>query len=163
MPITMLATLASTVISLSFSDIMNRSDSDSALPLSQSESRGQYSTKPFLLSSRLHPLQGQGSWVGGGGLEKSSSLGELRGSSATGFASSYSTRSLCVTSDTADSQATFSSSASSSSSGNGRGVGVQLQARRGPAEEDVNEESEPSSSRRRKAFNKIFRKKHGRH
>ncbi|XP_041807697.1 stromal interaction molecule 1-like isoform X6 [Chelmon rostratus] len=141
-------------------DIMNRSDSDSALPLSQGESRSLYGSKPFLLSSRLHPLQAQGSGVGGS-LEKSSSLGELRGSAAAGLASSCSTRSLCITSDAADSPLAFSSSASSSSSGNGRGTSVP--ARRSPVEEDGGEESEPSSSRRRNAFNKIFKKKQGRH
>lgn len=165
--ISMLATLASAVIilslSLSLRDIMNRSDSDSALPLSHGESRGLYGSKPFLLSSRLHPLQGQGSWVGGGSLEKSSSLGELSGSSAAVLASSCSTRSLCVTSDAVDSPLVFASSASSSSSGNGRGTAIQLPARRSPTEEDGGEESESSGSRRRNAFNKIFKKKQGRH
>ncbi|XP_060911828.1 stromal interaction molecule 1-like isoform X2 [Labrus mixtus] len=142
-------------------DILNRSDSDSALPLSHEESRCLYSSKPFLLSSRLHPLQGQGS--GGGGLEKSSSLGELRGGSAAALASSCSTRSLCVTSNTTNSPAIFPSSASSSSSGSGRGTGLPLPTRRSPVEEDMGEESESSSSRRRNAFNKIFKKKQGRH
>ncbi|XP_076606278.1 stromal interaction molecule 1-like isoform X1 [Chaetodon auriga] len=141
-------------------DIMNRSDSDSALPLSQGESRSLYGSKPFLLSSRLHPLQAQGSGVGGS-LEKSSSLGELRGSTAAVLASSCSTRSLYVTSDAADSPLALSSSASSSSSGNGRGTSVL--ARRSPVEEDGGEEIEPSGSRRRNAFNKIFKKKQGRH
>ncbi|XP_020488959.1 stromal interaction molecule 1 isoform X2 [Labrus bergylta] len=143
-------------------DILNRSDSDSALPLSHEESRCLYSSKqPFLLSSRLHPLHGQGS--GGGGLEKSSSLGELRGGSAAALASSCSTRSLCVTSNTTNSPAIFPSSASSSSSGSGRGAGLPLPTRRSPVEEDMGEESESSSSRRRNAFNKIFKKKQGRH
>ncbi|XP_070699462.1 stromal interaction molecule 1-like isoform X2 [Pempheris klunzingeri] len=153
-------------------DIMNRSDSDSALPLSHGESRSLYGSKPFLLSSRLHPLQGQGSVVGGGGagggggggggggLEKSSSLGELRGTSAAALAPSSSTRSLCVTSD---SPALFSSSASPSLSGSGARTGVQAPARRSPVEEDGAEESESSGSRRRNAFNKIFKKKQGRH
>uniref|UniRef100_A0A3Q3E8D3 Stromal interaction molecule 1b n=1 Tax=Labrus bergylta TaxID=56723 RepID=A0A3Q3E8D3_9LABR len=147
---------------LPFRDILNRSDSDSALPLSHEESRCLYSSKqPFLLSSRLHPLHGQGS--GGGGLEKSSSLGELRGGSAAALASSCSTRSLCVTSNTTNSPAIFPSSASSSSSGSGRGAGLPLPTRRSPVEEDMGEESESSSSRRRNAFNKIFKKKQGRH
>ncbi|XP_044077264.1 stromal interaction molecule 1-like isoform X4 [Siniperca chuatsi] len=142
-------------------DIMNRSDSDSALPLSPDESRGLYGSKPFLVSSRLHPLQGQGSGAGGaGGLEKSSSLGELRGSAAATLAPSCSTRSLCVTSDATDAPPVFSYSASS---GSGRGPGLQLPARRSPAEEDGGEESESSSGRRRNAFNKIFKKKQGRH
>ncbi|XP_049895414.1 stromal interaction molecule 1-like isoform X5 [Epinephelus moara] len=151
-------------------DIMNRSDSDSSLPLSHGESRSLYGSKPFLLSSRLHPLQGSGVGGGGGagggvgGLEKSSSLGELRGSPAGTLASSCSTRSLCVTSDAAtDVPAIFSSSTSSSSSNSGRGTGIQLPTRRSPLEEDGGEESESSGSRRRNAFNKIFKKKQGRH
>ncbi|XP_040006286.1 stromal interaction molecule 1b isoform X1 [Xiphias gladius] len=155
-------------------DIMNRSDSDSSLPLPPGESRSHYSSKPFLLPSRLHPLQGHGSGLGGGrggggggggcgGLEKSSSLGELRGSSASGLASSCSTRSLCITSDTADSPVVFSSSTSSISLGSGRGTGHQLPSGRSPMEEDGGEWSESSGSRRRNAFNKIFKKKQGRH
>lgn len=152
------------MVSLSFRDVMNRSDSDSALPLSQNESRNVYSSKPFLVSPRLHPLQSLSSRVsGGGGLEKSSSLGELRGSAMDGLTSSCSTRSLWVTSDNTESQVAFSSSTSSSSSGNGRGTGVQLPARRSPTEDNVCEDSDASGSRRRKAFNKIFKKKHGRH
>lgn len=123
-------------------DIMNRSDSDSALPHSHSESRGLYSTKPLLLSSRLQPLQGQGSGAGGGGLEKCSSLGELRGNPGAFLASSCSTRSLCITSDA---------------------VNGPLSNRRSPMEEDGGDESESTSSRRRNAFNKIFKKKQGRH
>ncbi|XP_056909387.1 stromal interaction molecule 1-like isoform X2 [Takifugu flavidus] len=146
-------------------DIMSRSDSDSALPLSQNEARDLYSSKPRLQSgSRLHPLQSLSSRVsGGGGLEKSSSLGELRGSAIDGLASSCSTRSLWLTSDNTDAQVAFSSSASSSSSGNGRGTVVQFPARRSPTEDNLFEDSDPSSSRRRKAFNKIFKKKQGRH
>ncbi|XP_008276303.1 stromal interaction molecule 1b isoform X1 [Stegastes partitus] len=143
-------------------DIMNRSDSDSALPLSHSESRGLYYSKPHPLSSRLHPLQ-PGSGLIGGGLEKSSSLVELRGSSAAVLAASCSTRSLCITSDATDRPAVFSSSASSSSSGSARGTGLQPAARRSPAEEDGGEEAESTSSRRRNAFNRIFKKKQGRH
>lgn len=126
---------------------MNRSDSDSALP--QNEARHLFGSKPRLLSSGLHPLQSLSSRVGGG-LEKSSSLGELRGGALVGLASSCSTRSLWVPSDT-DGQVAFSSS--SSSSGN-------VPARRSPTEGNVCEDSGPSSSRRRKAFNKIFKKKH---
>ncbi|KAK5858120.1 hypothetical protein PBY51_002287 [Eleginops maclovinus] len=114
-------------------DIMSRSDSDSALPISHSESRGSYGSKPRPLSSRL---QGHGSVAGGaGGLEKSSSLGELRGrltpSSVLPF--SCSTRSLCITSDPPT------------------------------MVPDGGEEGEASVSRRRNAFNKIFKKKTGRH
>lgn len=144
---------------------MSRSDSDSALPLSQNEARDLYSSKPHLQSgSRLHPLQSLSSRVSGeGGLEKSSSLGELRGSAIDRFASSCSTRSLWLTSDNTDAQVAFSSSASSSSSGNSRGTAVQFPARRSPTEDNLCEDSDPSGSRRRKAFNKIFKKKQGRH
>lgn len=153
-------------------DIMSRSDSDSALPLSYSESRGLYSSKPFLLSSRLHPLQSAGSGiggVGGGGLEKSSSLGELRGgSSASVLASSCSTRSLCVTSDAVvDEAAIFSSSASPGFLCSGQGAGLQPASRPSPGKEDGagrgGEEGETSTSRKRNTFNKIFKKKQGRH
>ncbi|XP_024117056.1 stromal interaction molecule 1 isoform X2 [Oryzias melastigma] len=147
-------------------DIMNRSDSDSALPLAHSESQGLSNSKPYLLSSKLHLLPGQGSPLskgggGGGGLEKSSSLGELRGSSPGAFSSSCSTRSLCIAPDVVGRPLAFSSSASSSSSGSVRGPGVQPTSRRSPTEED-GEESESSSSRKKNAFNKIFKKKQGR-
>ncbi|XP_068600584.1 stromal interaction molecule 1-like [Brachionichthys hirsutus] len=148
--------------SLTFSsqrDIMNRSGSDSALPLSHGESRGLHGAKPFLLSSKLHPLQGPSPGVGGGGLEKSSSLGELRGNAAVNLNSSCSTRSLCTTTDAIDSRHAFSSSASPGS----RGTGAQVPARRSPVGEDGGEEGESSSSRKRKAFNKLFKKKQGRH
>lgn len=127
-------------------DAMNRSDSDSSLP------RG---SKPFLLSSRVQTLQGSG--LSRGVLEKSSSLGELRGGSAGVLASAGSTRSLFITPGAADGL-TFSSS---SSSGSSRGTGLQVPARRSPAEEE--EEAESSGSRRRNALNKIFKKKQGRH
>ncbi|CAK6982195.1 stromal interaction molecule 1-like isoform X5 [Scomber scombrus] len=145
-------------------DIMNRSDSDSSLPLSHAESRSLYSSKPLPMPSRLLPLPGQGSGVGGGGgggLEKSSSLGELRGSSAAGLASAGSTRSLFVTSDATDGPLLFSSS--SSSSGSARGTTAPPPTRRSPVEEDGPEESESTGGRRRNAFNKIFKKKQGRH
>ncbi|XP_026037777.1 stromal interaction molecule 1b isoform X2 [Astatotilapia calliptera] len=148
-------------------DIMNRSDSDSALPQSHSDPRGQHSSKSSLLTSRLHPLQDPGSRLGmgggGGGLEKSSSLGELRGISASVLASACSTRSLCITSDATDGTAVFSSSTSSSSSGSARGAGLQVPTRKGGTEEDAGEDSESSGSRRRNAFNKLFKKKHGRY
>lgn len=140
---------------------MNRSDSDSSLPMSQSESRNIYVSKPYP-SSRVQTLQVQGSGfsAGGGGLEKSSSLGELRGSSASVLATSSSTRSLCITSDITDSPIAFSSS---SFLGSGRGMGPQVPVRRSPVEENGGDETESSSSRRRSAFNKIFKKKQGRH
>lgn len=144
---------------------MNRSDSDSTLPQSHSDPRGQH--KSFLLTSRLHPLQDPGSRLGvgggGGGLEKSSSLGELRGISASVLASACSTRSLCITSDATDGSTVFSSSTSSSSSGSARGAGLQVATRKGGTEEDAGEDSESSGSRRRNAFNKLFKKKHGRY
>ncbi|XP_029028805.1 stromal interaction molecule 1-like [Betta splendens] len=142
-------------------DITKCCDSDSSLPLSQSKSRGLYSSKPFLLSSRLQTLQSQGRGSGHGGLEKSSSLGELRGSTAGVLGSASSTRSLCVTSDVAHGPVAFSSSASSSSSSSSRGT--ILQARRSPLEVDGGDEPESSSSRRRSTFTKIFKKKQGRH
>ncbi|XP_078786675.1 stromal interaction molecule 1 isoform X1 [Oryzias latipes] len=148
-------------------DIMNRSDSDSALPLTHSESQGLSNSKPYLLSSKLHLLQGQGSTLtkggGGGGLEKSSSLGELRGSSSGAFSSSCSTRSLGIAPDVVERPLAFSSSASSSSSGSVRGPGIQPTSRRSPTEEEGGEENEFSNSRKRNAFNKIFKKKQERH
>ncbi|KAF3705488.1 Stromal interaction molecule 1 Precursor [Channa argus] len=149
-------------------ETMNRSDSDSFLPLAHSEPRSLYGSKPIILSSRVQTLQGQGSGLskggggGGGGLEKSSSLGELRGSPTSNLNSSCSTRSLCITSDITDSPVIFSSSASSSSSSSGRATVLQVQAKRSPVEENGGEESESSGSRRRSAFNKIFKKKQGR-
>ncbi|KAK5887120.1 hypothetical protein CesoFtcFv8_015753 [Champsocephalus esox] len=91
-------------------DFMSRSDSDSSLPVSHSESRGSYGSKPLPLSSRL---QAQGS--GGGSF-------------------SCSTRSLCVTSNPPAAVVT-----------------------------DGGQEGEASVSRRRNAFNKIFKKKTARH
>ncbi|XP_054610136.1 stromal interaction molecule 1-like isoform X2 [Dunckerocampus dactyliophorus] len=138
-------------------DIMDRSDSDSALPLSHGESRGMYGSKPFLLASKLHPLQGQTPrFRGGGGLEKSSSLGELRGTSAAFLSSSCSTRSLCITPDSTDGLILCSSLPGSSSGG----TGVHTPPRWSPVEEeDGREEGESSGGRRRNAFNKIFKKK----
>nr|XP_057942075.1 stromal interaction molecule 1-like isoform X1 [Doryrhamphus excisus] len=138
-------------------DIMDRSDSDSALPLSHSESRSMYGSKPFLLPSRIHPLQGQTPrFRGGGGLEKSSSLGELRGTSAAFLSSSCSTRSLCITPDSTDGPILCSSLPGSSSAG----TGIQTPSRWSPVEEeDGRDEGESSGGRRRNAFNKIFKKK----
>lgn len=144
---------------------MNRSDSDSSLPPAPGESRSLYGSKPFLMSSRLHPQQGQASGLaggGGGGLEKSSSLVELRGPAEV-LASSCSTRSLCHSSEHTDSPLLFSASASSGSRGGGRASGLLPPSRRSPVAENGGEESESSGSRRRHAFNKIFKKKQGRH
>ncbi|XP_029375838.1 stromal interaction molecule 1b isoform X2 [Echeneis naucrates] len=146
------------------SDILNWSDSDSSPSLSHAESQDLYSSKPLPLRSRPHPLEGQcsGPTGGGGGLEKSSSLGELR-SSPEVLTASCSTRSLCITSDTTDGPAILLSSPRSSSLGGGRGTGLQIPTRRNLEGEKGGEEAESSGSRRRNAFNKIFKKKQGRH
>lgn len=156
-------------LSLVFRDIMNRSDSDSALPLSHSESRSLYDSRQYLLSSKLQQQHAVGFELeggAGGGLEKSSSLGELRGGSGAILSSACSTRSLCVTSESTDGPVVFSSSAASGSSGGSRGAVLQPPVKRSlrkEEEEERGEESETSSSRRRNAFNKIFKKKQGRH
>ncbi|XP_037323255.2 stromal interaction molecule 1-like isoform X2 [Pungitius pungitius] len=99
----------------------------------------QWKGNPAFSSHRLHPLQAQISGVGGaaeggGGLEKSSSLRELRGV-INHFSS---TRSLCATSDLVEEYG-------------------------GDRDDDAGEDGKPSVSRRRDAFNKIFKKKGGRH
>lgn len=127
--------------------------SDSSLPASQSEPRSLCASKP-LLTSRVQTLQARGSGLtGGGGLEKSSSLGELRGSSASVLAASSSTRSLCIMSDITDSLG-----ASSSSSGGTRGTGLQAPSRRSPVEQDGGAETK-SSSQKRILFRNFFRNK----
>uniref|UniRef100_A0A3Q2G4F4 Stromal interaction molecule 1b n=1 Tax=Cyprinodon variegatus TaxID=28743 RepID=A0A3Q2G4F4_CYPVA len=138
-------------------DVMTRSDSDSTLPLSLNESQALNNSRPYLLDSRPHPLKGGSSAhrLGGGGLEKSSSLGELRGNSSTVLASSCSTRSLFITSEAPAGSIMFSSSASSSSSGSGQGASIQLSAMK----RDRGDSQEPSVSRRKKAFYTIFRRK----
>ncbi|XP_068436084.1 stromal interaction molecule 1-like isoform X2 [Clinocottus analis] len=129
-------------------DIMNRSDSESALPLSHGESRGSYGSKPLLLSPRLRPSQFQG-------LEKSSSLGELRaGLGAAGLAPSSSAHSLCVASAAEPPVITAAAPPV---------VTAAILAGTSAADEDGGDESESSVSRRRNAFNKIFKKKQGRH
>lgn len=139
---------------------MSRSDSDSALALSLSESRALHHSRPHLLDSRphLHLLQDQSSAHRGGGrgsgcLEKSSSLVELRGPSSSTLTSACSTHSLCMAAD--DSATFLSSSASSSSSGIGQGAGVQPSNLR----KDRADGLEASVSRRKKAFYTIFRKR----
>ncbi|XP_038137490.1 stromal interaction molecule 1-like [Cyprinodon tularosa] len=138
-------------------DVMSRSDSDSTLPLSLNESQALNNSRPYLLDSRPHPLKGGSSAhrLGGGGLEKSSSLGELRGNSSTVLASSCSTHSLFITSEAPAGSIIFSSSASSSSSGSGQGASIQLSAMK----RDRGDSQEPSVSRRKKAFYTIFRRK----
>uniref|UniRef100_A0A1A7WZA8 Stromal interaction molecule 1b n=2 Tax=Iconisemion striatum TaxID=60296 RepID=A0A1A7WZA8_9TELE len=138
-------------------DTMNHSDS--ALPLSLSES--QDSTQSYLQPSRLHPLQaGSSALSKGGGLEKSSSLVELRGSST--LAPSCSTHSLCITPDYTEGSVVFSSSASSSSSSSGQGGGVNLSGRSHP-KEDGGQQTDSPRNRRRKVFQQIFKKKQERH
>uniref|UniRef100_A0A3Q2XFE4 Stromal interaction molecule 1b n=1 Tax=Hippocampus comes TaxID=109280 RepID=A0A3Q2XFE4_HIPCM len=138
-------------VDLSSVDIMDRSDSESPLPHSHSESRSPYGSKTLFLSNRLQPLQGQsprmrgGGGGVGGGLEKSSSLGELRGTSAAVLASSCSTRSLCISADTADSPVLFSA--------------VHTPPRWSPVEDGREEGEASGGGRRRNAFNKIFKKK----
>ncbi|XP_077403684.1 stromal interaction molecule 1b isoform X2 [Vanacampus margaritifer] len=124
-------------------DIMDRSDSDSPLPHSHSESRSPYGSKTHLLSNRLQSPRMRGG--GGGSLEKSSSLGELRGISAAVLASSCSTRSLCITTAAADSPVLFSA--------------VHTPPGWSPAEDGREEGESSGGGRRRNAFNKIFKKK----
>lgn len=130
-----------------FRDIMNRSDSDSALPLALNESRGPYNTRPLPLAFRPRPFPSNGS------LEKSSSLGELRENVAV-LPSSCSMRSLLVATET------------------GSGAGLPAGNRKCPAEDDNNsssssgataDEQDVSLTKRKNAFNKLFKKKQGRH
>uniref|UniRef100_A0A1A8RV16 Stromal interaction molecule 1b n=1 Tax=Nothobranchius rachovii TaxID=451742 RepID=A0A1A8RV16_9TELE len=137
-------------------DTVNRSDS--ALPLSLSES--QVSFQSYLQPSRLEPLQiGSSALSKGGGLEKSSSLVELRGSSA--LASSCSTRSLCITPDCTEGPVAFSSSASSSSSSSGQGDGVSISGR--SHQEDGGQQTDSPRNRKRKVFQQIFKRKQDHH
>ncbi|XP_054902797.1 stromal interaction molecule 1-like isoform X3 [Poeciliopsis prolifica] len=136
-------------------DIMSRSDSDSALALSLSESRALHHSRPHLLDSRPRLLQDQnsahrGGGRGGGGLEKSSSLVELRGPSPSALTSACSTHSLYMS---ADNSASFLSSSSSSSIGQGAGVHPSN------LRKDRADGLEASVSRRKKAFYTIFRKR----
>ncbi|XP_054902792.1 stromal interaction molecule 1-like isoform X1 [Poeciliopsis prolifica] len=139
----------------SLGDIMSRSDSDSALALSLSESRALHHSRPHLLDSRPRLLQDQnsahrGGGRGGGGLEKSSSLVELRGPSPSALTSACSTHSLYMS---ADNSASFLSSSSSSSIGQGAGVHPSN------LRKDRADGLEASVSRRKKAFYTIFRKR----
>ncbi|XP_059912015.1 stromal interaction molecule 1-like isoform X1 [Gadus macrocephalus] len=162
-------------------DIINRSDSDSSLPPSLVES---HRSQAAPLASRPRPpprracngaglLQssqssqssaGDGLFMSlSGGLEKSSSLGELRGSvPATLSSSSYASRSLCFPPPDAE----LTAGHAPSGQHNGQGASpARLQARRTTALEDeggsTGEDTEAGAvtSRRRRAFNKIFRKR----
>ncbi|KAJ0061740.1 hypothetical protein NL108_008305 [Boleophthalmus pectinirostris] len=128
-----------------FRDIINRSDSDPAVLLSLSESRGLNSSRPALAPS-VRPLP----FLGSGTLEKSTSLGELRANAAV-LPSSTSTRSLFVGSET--------------------GAGLRTGNRKCPAEEDNNsssssgataDEQEGNATTRRSALNRLFRRRQGR-
>ncbi|XP_056140816.1 stromal interaction molecule 1b [Lampris incognitus] len=142
-------------------DIMNRSDSDSSLPLPLRESHHLSSdSKNLHLSSTPLPQPNHGSdraspfVVSCSGLEKSSSLGELRGGSAD-LTSAYSTRSLCASAPGPDTLG------SSPGTGSSRRI-PQLPTRRSPLEEDscsICEETDSVGGRKRHPFNKIFKKK----
>ncbi|XP_062341921.1 stromal interaction molecule 1-like isoform X2 [Osmerus eperlanus] len=143
----------------SFGDL-NRSDSDSSLPLSQSESQRSYgsrATSPKQLSgltsngSRPRVSHGDSPFATSCGLEKSSSLGELRGSHV--LCSSYSTHSLCPSALDPDPTAP--------------GLGKMtsriphLGAKKGTLEEDsysTGEENDSAGGRKRSTF-KIFKKR----
>lgn len=129
-----------------FRDILNRSDSDSALPLSLSESRSPYGSRPLPVSVRP--------FLGAGELAKSTSLGELRANAAI-LPSSTSTRSLFVAAET--------------------GAGLRTGNRKCPpaAEEDTNsssssgatadeQEGNTTTTTRRSALNRLFRRRQGR-
>ncbi|XP_049599191.1 stromal interaction molecule 1 isoform X2 [Syngnathus scovelli] len=129
----------STMMFSSQRDIMDRSYSESPLPHAGGESRGLHASKTLLLSNRSARMRGRG-----GGLEKSSSLGELRtipaAIPAAIPASSRSTRSLCITA--ADSPVLFS--------------GVCAVPGWSPAKDGG---KTSGGGRRRNAFDKIFKKK----
>ncbi|XP_037126139.1 stromal interaction molecule 1-like isoform X3 [Syngnathus acus] len=127
----------STTMFSSQRDIMDRSDSESPLPHAGGEPRGLHGSKTLLLSNQSARMRGLG-----GGLEKSSSLGELRTIPTAIPASSRSTRSLCITAAAADSPVLFS--------------GVCAVPGWSPAK-DGGEAS--GGGRRRNAFDKIFKKK----
>ncbi|XP_061659664.1 stromal interaction molecule 1-like isoform X2 [Syngnathoides biaculeatus] len=127
-------------------DILEYSDSDPPLPVPHSDSRSPYGSKTLFLPARLQQtpsprIRG----VGVGPLEKSSSLGELRGTPPAALAPSCSTRSLCITPDAADSPLLFSTG--------------HAHPRWSPVEDGREEGDVSGGGRRRNAFNKIFKKK----
>ncbi|CAL8363513.1 unnamed protein product [Lota lota] len=155
-------------------DIINRSDSDSSLHPSQVESHHSQAAFP---ASRPHPQpsracngagppqssQGDGLFMSlSGSLEKSSSLGELRGSvPASLSSSSYNSRSLCFSPP--DLEPTAGHAPLRQHNGQGA-LPAWLPTRRSPLEDEggsTGEETESGAvaSRRRRAFNKIFRKR----
>ncbi|XP_034033470.1 stromal interaction molecule 1-like isoform X2 [Thalassophryne amazonica] len=117
---------------------------DSTLPLSHSESQSLKDFRPFSASLRPHPLHSPSS----GGLEKSSSLGELSDAATAVLASSCSTPSLCTISSS-DSQSVFSSGSLVVC-----GRGMRTCNNRVTPTED----GESSGSTRRHPLNKLFKK-----
>ncbi|KAK6316574.1 hypothetical protein J4Q44_G00119740 [Coregonus suidteri] len=147
-------------LALGFQRDLNRSDSDSSLFLSQSESQCTYISKPLPLPSKPLPQQGHSSngsraridspLMMSYGLEKSSSLGELRGGGSPTLAPAYSTHSLCPASFNPDAQ-----------SGKGDSRIPNMQAKKSPLEEDscsTGEEIDSANGRKKHTFT-IFKKR----
>ncbi|KAM9497288.1 stromal interaction molecule 1-like isoform 4-T6 [Salvelinus alpinus] len=145
-------------LALGFQRDLNRSDSDSSLFLSQSESQRTYISKP--LPPKPLPQQGHSSngsrapidspLMMSYGLEKSSSLGELRGGGSPALAPAYSTHSLCPASFDPDAR-----------SGKGDSRIPHMQAKKSPLEEDscfTGEEIDSGNGRKKHTF-KIFKKR----
>eukprot|EP00063_Salmo_salar_P076371 XP_014051206.1 PREDICTED: stromal interaction molecule 1-like isoform X2 [Salmo salar] len=145
-------------LALGFQRDLNRSDSDSSLFLSQSESQRTYISKP--LPPKPLPQQGHSSnesrapidspMIMSYGLEKSSSLGELRGGGSPALAPAYSTHSLCPASFDPDVR-----------SGKGDSRVPHMQAKKSPLEEDscfTGEEIDSGNGRKKHTF-KIFKKR----
>lgn len=121
-----------------FRDIMNRSDSDSALPLSLSESRSPYNSRHLPPSVRPS--------LCAGALAKSTSLGELRAHSAI-LPFSTSTRSLFVGAETGNRKCPPPAKEDASGS-----TGAAAD------EKEVN----ASATTQRSALNRLFRRRQGR-
>ncbi|XP_041750520.2 stromal interaction molecule 1 isoform X1 [Coregonus clupeaformis] len=147
-------------LALGFQRDLNRSDSDSSLFLSQSESQRTYISKPLPLPSKPLPQQGHSSngsraridspLMMSYGLEKSSSLGELRGGGSPTLAPAYSTHSLCPASFNPDAQL-----------GKGDSRIPNMQAKKSPLEEDscsTGEEIDSANGRKKHTFT-IFKKR----
>ncbi|XP_038861939.1 stromal interaction molecule 1-like isoform X1 [Salvelinus namaycush] len=139
-------------LALGFQRDLNRSDSDSSLFLSQSESQRTYISKP--LPPKPLPQQGRAPidspLMMSYGLEKSSSLGELRGGGSPTLAPAYSTHSLCPASFDPDAR-----------SGKGDSRIPHMQAKKSPLEEDscfTGEEIDSGNGRKKHTF-KIFKKR----
>uniref|UniRef100_A0A673XCZ6 Stromal interaction molecule 1b n=1 Tax=Salmo trutta TaxID=8032 RepID=A0A673XCZ6_SALTR len=145
-------------LALGFQRDLNRSDSDSSLFLSQSESQRTSISKP--LPPKPLPQQGHSSnesrapidspMIMSYGLEKSSSLGELHGGGSPALAPAYSTHSLCPASFDPDVR-----------SGKGDSRVPHMQAKKSPLEEDscfTGEEIDSGNGRKKHTF-KIFKKR----